>query len=228
MSCYQGTDNLEVMAEARNYNAYLLSIVIAQADKNQRIVDFGAGIGTFAERLIQGGFQVHCVEPDPVQLERIRGLGIDASPGLDDLPDESVDLIYSLNVLEHIDDDATVLRQCFAKLKPGGRLLVYVPAFQILYSSMDRKVGHVRRYTRSELQRKAAAAGFQILSSRYVDCAGFAASLLFRWLGNDTGEINRRALIAYDRFVFPLSRAADLVFQRLFGKNALLIAARQP
>src|SRR5689334_21663708 len=98
------------------------------------------------------------------------------------------------------------------KLKKGGRLLVYVPAFQILFSSMDRKVGHVRRYTRQDLAEKVTAAGFRVVDNSYVDSIGFFVTLLYKLIGSDSGDINRKALIIYDRVLFPLSRLLDRVF----------------
>jgi hypothetical protein len=74
------------------------------------------------------------------------------------------------------------------------------------FSAMDRKVGHWRRYRRGESADKVADAGFKIIASRYADSLGFLASLIYKWQGNDSGDINRGALKAYDRFVFPLSR----------------------
>ena len=139
----------------------------------------------------------------------------------------SADFIYTLNVLEHIENDHLVLLQLFATLKPGGRLLVYVPAFAILYTSMDRKVGHYRRYSRQSLVGALRQAGFQVDDARYVDCMGFLATLLYRLVDNKEGDINPSALRLYDRVAFPVSRALDRNFSRLFGKN-LLVYARRP
>ena len=82
------------------------------------------------------------------------------------MPDASFNYIYTLNVLEHIEDDAAALRSLHAKLTDGGKLLIYVPAFPVLYTSMDAKVGHVRRYTRDTLMTRVTAAGFQHRSRR--------------------------------------------------------------
>jgi len=226
MSEYTGLENLEVMADAENYNRFLVSLIQNEARLDEQLVDFGAGIGTFAKAISSGGFKVHCVESDNRQLTRIVEAGLTASPDLSSLVDRSVDLLYTLNVLEHIEDDVTTLKVCLVKIKPGGRLLIYVPAFQMLYSSMDKKVGHIRRYTRAELCKKVCDAGFDVIKSEYVDSAGFVASLLFKIFGNDDGSINKRALIVYDRYLFPLSRVCDTIFNRLFGKNVFLVARR--
>jgi SAM-dependent methyltransferase len=226
MSEYSGIENLEVMVEAVNYNAFLVALIRSEARAGETVVDFGAGIGTFAKALALDGHQVQCIEPDRRQRERIVQAGLPAFADISNLADRSVDLLYSLNVLEHIEDDVAVLRVCHEKIKPGGRVLIYVPAFQVLYSSMDKLVGHRRRYTRSDLAEKMRLAGFEIFRNEYVDSAGFLATLLFKAFGSESGAINRGALIAYDRYVFPVSRLLDRVFSRVFGKNVLMVACR--
>jgi len=223
---YSGTDNLETMSDARNYNGYLASLIFAQADRHMSIVDYGAGIGTFARTCAEHGLSIRCVEPDIEQSKIIKASGISVSPTLTEIPNESVDLLYTLNVLEHIEDDQAALLDIYTKLKPGGRLLIYVPAFQILYSSMDRKVGHYRRYTRAELIRKTTNTGFVVLRNRYIDSLGFAASLLYKMVGSDSGTIGRRSILIYDRLIFPVSRVLDRLFSGLLGKNVYLLAQK--
>lgn len=227
MSAYSGTDNLEVMADAVNYNAFLLDAVRALAHSGDRILDFGAGIGTIAERLAAAGLAVTCLEPDAGQRQRLRDQGLATCAALDDVADGSLDYLYTINVLEHIEHDSDAVAAIARKLRPGGRLLIYVPAFDLLYSSMDRKVGHFRRYRRGPLAKLVAANGFGGISARYADSLGFLAALLYRVLGRDDGGINPRALKFYDRAVFPLSRMLDRLFGRLFGKNVLLTAVRR-
>ena len=226
MSKYVGTENLEVMASAVNYNRFLISLIQEESRPGEFVVDYGAGIGTFARRLVDFGCNVHCIEPDAEQLARILASGLPAASELNSLPVDSVDFLYTLNVLEHIEDDVAALRTCYTRIRPGGRILIYVPGFQILYSSMDKYVGHFRRYNRANLAEKVRMAGFEVIQSEYVDCAGYIATLLFKVFGNDRGTINHGALIAFDRYIFPLSRLGDRVFHGLFGKNVLLTAKR--
>lgn len=221
---YSGVDNLEVMSEAQNYNRYLLDVVHRHAPPDQRVLDFGAGGGQFAVPLAHLGLDVTALEPDEDLRARILGRGVAAVPGPEQLADRHFGYIYTLNVLEHIPDDVEALRQLRTKLAPGGALLVYVPAFPVLYTGMDAKVGHVRRYTRSSLTAAVRAAGFTIDRCHYVDSLGFLATLLFKLVGDSSGDINRTALRLYDRVIFPLSRVVDRVTRRWFGKNLLLIA----
>jgi SAM-dependent methyltransferase len=226
MTAYQGTDHLEAMAEARNYNAFLVALVLAHRGGAARVVDFGAGIGTFARMVRDRGIDVLCVEPDPRQCEVIREAGLAAVADLESLADGSVECIYSLNVLEHIADDAAALRLLARKLAPGGRLLLYVPAFQSLFSSMDRKVGHHRRYRRGELVAMVERAGLTVTRSRYADSLGFLATLVYKVVGPGTGDLDRRSIVAFDRFAFPLSRLIDCATDRVLGKNVYVVATK--
>jgi len=223
---YSGIDNLEVMAEALNYNAFLRSLVERELRPGDAVLDFGAGTGTLALPLAGAGHPVACVEPDPQLRGRLSAAGLTAHADLSAVPEHSLDFAYTVNVLEHIDDNAAAIAALRERLKPGGRLLVYVPAFAVLYSSMDRKVGHRRRYRRRELVALLERAGLTVERAAYCDSLGFFATLLFKLFGNDSGTIDRRALVLYDRWLFPLSRTLDGIFGRWFGKN-LLAAARR-
>jgi SAM-dependent methyltransferase len=225
---YTGVDNLEVMEEALNYNTFLQELVMAWARPDSTLIDFGAGTGLLARPLKAAGYNVICVERDPSLRARLRRVGLAVQPSLDEIPSGSVDFIYTVNVLEHIIDDAGTVAELRERLRPGGRLLIYVPAFPILYSSMDRNVGHVRRYRYGELMGVLCRAGLQVEHATYKDCLGFPASLLFRLMRRDDGTLNRSALIAYDRYVFPLSRRLDRWLGLWFGKNLLAVTRRKP
>jgi SAM-dependent methyltransferase len=228
MSTYTGYENLEAMAIAVNYNNYLFSLILTcmKTERELKVLDIGAGIGTFAKKVRDKGYDVLCYEPDPGQSEIMKAKGLRVTRCLDDVTPASLDLIYSLNVLEHIENDTQALLQWLLLLKPGGRMLIYVPAFQFLFSSMDRKVGHFRRYRKSELVKKSSVAGYKIVRAEYADSIGFFASIAYKYLNNSSGDINQKALQIYDRFIFPISKALDLVMHSMLGKNVFLIIER--
>lgn len=226
MGQYSGSDNLEVMLSALNYNQYLLNLISRFVGNSSKIVDFGAGIGTFAKAMRNNGYPVNCIEPDKLQSKIIENQGISVIPLLGSIGQNRVDYLYSLNVLEHIEDDQSILKEIYLSLVPGGHALIYVPAFEILFSSMDRKVGHFRRYTKKDLTEKLIKANFIIKKARYVDCLGFFASLAFRFLGNRSGAIGIRSVYIYDRIIFPISRLFDRFFQYFLGKNVWVLAQK--
>lgn len=106
-----------------------------------------------------------------------------------------------------------------------GGLGIFVPANNLLYSQIDTKLGHFRRYSRKDLISKVSQAGFQIELCVYVDSIGFFAWLflkIFRLGINDSGSL---LLPVYDKIFWPLSKTLDRMgFRFLFGKNLLLLA----
>jgi SAM-dependent methyltransferase len=223
---YGGVDNLEIMEEAANYNRFLLSLVTARVRPGDALLDFGAGGGILARPLAAAGYHIRCVEPDDCLRARLEAIGLAAHATLAEIPENSIDLIYTVNVLEHIADDAAAVAALRARLRLGGLLIVYVPAFPLLYSSMDRKVGHVRRYRRAGLAALLRQAGLAVEQVYHQDTLGFAAALLFKLFGNARGTLDRRSLVLYDRYGFPISRRLDWCASRWFGKNLFAVARR--
>ena len=218
MERYSGVEILEALQVACNYNEYLTNLVL-RASPARELVDFGAGSGLFARKLRDCGRRVTCIEPDSFQREALVAQGFETFATLDSLPNDSVELLFSLNVFEHIEDDRQAMSQVYQKLQPGGVLVVYVPAFACLWSSLDDKVCHYRRYTKASLRRLVQQAHFVIEELEYADSLGFFAALVFRLLRKRPEALTAKSIGFYDRWLFPVSRILDLVFQRFFGKN---------
>ncbi len=225
---YTGTENLEIMLDAKNYNSFIASLILKQhLPISSKIVDIGAGIGLFAEMIESKGYKVHCVEPDIAQAEKLKEKGFTVSSSIEEIADESCDFLYALNVLEHIENDKEALILWKKKLKNGGKILIYVPAFKILFSSLDVKVEHFRRYNRKMLTTVITNAGLNpIKKAQYADSLGFFVTLLFKLVGNKNGEINKTGLILFDKIIFPISRFCDFFFKNLFGKNVFIVAEK--
>ena len=143
---------------------------------------------------------------------------------------QKYEAVYTSNVLEHIENDSAVLEELFDKLAMGGIIGIYVPAHPILFSRMDKEIGHVRRYTRSELKEKVSAAGFTIESITYDEFLGFFASATVKIIGykNRANLGSQKSLVFYDKIVYPISKVLDLIgFRYLVGKNLIVVARKQ-
>ena len=222
---YAGHDQLVAMHQARNYNAMIERLLERWLGARHFLIDIGAGVGEFTMRMSARGHYVLGVEPDPAQCEVIRSHGLHCVQSVAELRAASFDGAYSLNVLEHIDDDVGALRAWREALRPDGLLVLYVPAFPVLFSAMDRAVGHYRRYTRDSLKRVVQEAGFTVVRSGYADSVGFLAALALRARGGD-GSLSPATVWFYDRMIFPLSRLLDVAFGQIGGKNVWLVARR--
>jgi len=226
---FTATNELHNLKYAVNYNRFLKNLTLAtlptHEKHNLKILDMGAGIGTFAEMLKKDAFDVLCVELDKKQQEIIQEKGLKVFTSTDEIPDNSIDFIYSLNVLEHIENDTEEFIKWTKKLKNGGKILIYVPAFNCIWSSLDTKAEHYRRYTKKTLEKVFVSANIKIQKSEYVDCLGFFAALVYKFL-NKNGELTKKSLLLYDRIVFPLSTVFDKLFCNYFGKNVFVVGVK--
>jgi SAM-dependent methyltransferase len=138
----------------------------------------------------------------------------------------AVDTIVMVNVLEHIEDDRGALRNLFRVLRPGGHLLLFVPAMQMLMSKLDRIHGHYRRYHKRDLITKVSGAGGSVSTCCYFDLPGTVPWLLLNKLMGKT-TFNPTLVDINDRIVVPISRMIERVVSPPFGKNLILIACKR-
>ena len=221
---YAGKPELRQTEALRNYNRFICRLFRREYEGGV-ILDFGAGIGILADQMSDLG-DIVCVEVDPEQSEALRAKGYEVLSNIDLLNDGTVSYAYSSNVLEHLDDDLGALRAIHQKLRPGGRLALFVPAFESIWTANDDRVGHKRRYTLESLVDVVAQSGFRVENACYVDSIGFLLAFLFRFIGSKDGSLNTTHLVIFDRVIFPISRAMDVICRRLFGKNVYLVAQK--
>tara|TARA_B100001059_G_C17807889_1_gene570340 strand:- start:72 stop:764 length:693 start_codon:yes stop_codon:yes gene_type:complete len=218
--------NTEVM---KNYNSFIVRLCVKNVGKAENFLDFGSGIGTLS-KILKNEFKINplCVEKDNTNSKYLKERNLRYMKDLDLCPKE-LDVIFSSNVLEHIEDDAKTLSQLSIHLKKGGKLFLYLPANMILWTEMDANVGHYRRYDIAELKGKCESAGFKIVKSHYSDCLGFLILLTIKYFKLDSFNTisSRKSLYFYDRFIFPISYILDnMGLKYLFGKNIVLIAEK--
>jgi SAM-dependent methyltransferase len=184
-----------------------------------RVVDVGAGIGTFTDFAAHAGRDVVALEPDGALIALLTERFRDASNvrvlhgDVNDLTTELLgfraDSVLCLNVLEHVCDDADALRRVREALVPEGRLFLLVPAHEWLFGSLDRSAKHERRYTKDGLRRLLESGGFAVRTLRHVNPLGIAGWFVWGRIlkapGLPTGPLG-----AYDRLV-PLLRVLDAV-----------------
>lgn len=206
-----------------NYNNDLVLKLISRAQGSERVLEFGAGIGTLANIWHEKtGVRPDCVEIDDAQKNIVESRGFVCHKSVKDLS-SSYDVVYSSNVLEHIDDDLSALKSLRTVLNKDGRLLVYVPAFMILYSDLDEKIGHYRRYEKKDLVSKLETAGFEVRDVFFCDCIGFFAWAYQKMVAKGgSGGIG-----FYDSYIYPVSCLLDFVgFRYFFGKNIFVLAVK--
>lgn len=219
----QGDENLEIMRFAPRYTNHVGQLIAAHIPVEGKVLELGSGDGLQTSKIISPQARFTCIEQSPARVETLVSLGYKVSEDLTSHVGSNSIALFSLNCLEHIEDDLKVLRTIRECLSPDGRIVIYVPAFPFLFSNMDRHVGHYRRYTRKSLAAVLLQSGFQVQSYQYVDSFGVLASLVYKFLPSTSGEPSPKSVSLYDSLFFPLSRFFDKFLHRFIGKNLLMI-----
>ncbi len=202
-------------ARLKRYNKWVWERL--QPFVGQRVLETGAGSGTMT-RFLYGRELIVAADKETPYVDRLRN-AFRRRPGIEvervdlesddalNLAHYNFDTVLCINVLEHTADDAGALRRAHQLLVDGGRIVIFVPAGRSLFGSMDRAIGHQRRYEKEELIAKLQAAGFD------VEHAGFQnrISRIAWWI--NAKILRHRALPAAQSRVFdffvPLFRAME-------------------
>jgi 2-polyprenyl-3-methyl-5-hydroxy-6-metoxy-1,4-benzoquinol methylase len=234
---YVGKD-LEAMSFAVNYHKWILDEFRPFLGKS--VVEVGAGTGSFSELILEENIDsLSLVEPSEMfesltaNVSQIKNKtrvdyyhSIFSQVAAEIQDKQKPDSIIYVNVLEHIEDDRLELKYIHKTLGKGGRVFVFVPALMSLYGEFDRKIGHFRRYTKSEVEEKCAAAGFKILKSKYFDLAGILPWFVkYKVLKSDS--LDSGAVTLYDKMAIPFVKGMEKFVNVPLGKNVLLIAEKQ-
>jgi glycosyltransferase involved in cell wall biosynthesis len=222
---------LEILRRAVKYNAWVFDLVRPYLGRD--VLEIGAGIGTMTRHFLRG-HNVTATDISPGCLDRMRrdfaeypqvrveplDISRPSAPG-----GEAFDSVVCLNVLEHIEDDVRALRHMHQRLRPGGRVVLYVPANPRLYCEIDRGVGHCRRYVLGELAEKLTAAGFRLVHARHHNLIG----ALGWWIQGRL--LGKKVIAATDaggfELVMPLARGLDrLGLESRFSLSILAVGQK--
>jgi SAM-dependent methyltransferase len=228
-------EDLEAMDSASNYYNWMLSAFRPYI--GQRILEVGAGSGNFSTRLLEQQPELlTCLEPSENVAQRLeqRLAGISHAEARRGLLKEHAaqwqqryDTIFYINVMEHVEHDAEEVQLALSCLRPGGHLLIFVPALPWLYGKADEMFGHFRRYTKPALEKLFAQAPAQIRHSQYWDILGvlpwWVSFVLLRRSVMNSGMVK-----LYDSLVVPVARVLEGMVTPPIGKNVMLIAQKSP
>lgn len=200
----------------------------------KRVLEIGCGMGNQIRHLLDREVVVG-IDPSGESISEIRrqfvghpnlqafSLSI-TDPKVLTLRDFEFDTALSLNVFEHIESDDLALTHTRSLLRPGGMLVLIVPAHEWLYGSMDTSIGHYRRYTTNMLKGKLERVGFRVIRQKYVNMVGAVG-----WLIN--GRILRRRVspagqLRVANVLTPFLRTIEGNMTPPFGISLLSIAEK--
>jgi len=223
---------LESLDQAHNYAAWIFSLIEPHLGKE--VLEIGSGHGSLTALLAErvGTGRVVASELSARCVDVLRARYADR-PGVEVVQADAVaaagkgpfDAIVMVNVLEHIEDDLATVRQLADGLRRGGRLILWVPAFQALYSEYDRAIGHQRRYRAGSLGALVKSAGLEVEELHYVNAVGAIAWwVIAKALGRRPTTSGRVRI--YDSAVVPALRRLEAHARPPFGQSVFCVARR--
>lgn len=226
-SHYIGNE-LELFSHAHNWKGYYrkpLSPFI-----RGEVLEVGAGIGETTAHLYNENVTTWlCLEPDASLANKIEKkinektlpancrLQVGTTHSLS--PNTFFDTIIYIDVIEHIEYDIQEIDRASALLKPGGHLIILVPAHQYLFSPFDKAIGHYRRYNKSRLQ-KVITYSLQKKKLFYLDSLGLLASLTNKWFLKKEYPTLKDVKF-WDRIIIPVSKLIDPLIGYSTGKSLI-------
>lgn len=228
-----GAETLEIMQTAPRYNQWQYSRVAPYLGK--RICEIGSGIGNMSALILGRAPELLVLtDTDSYYREALRHQFAGRHEILVEeltLPDPAaglrfgaydLDTVVALNVLEHISKDLEAVRSIAGMLRPGGRAVILVPALPRIFGSLDRELGHQRRYTRQSLSRLMQNAGFRVERTFYFNLVG----TLGWWVNARLRKAPRIPLqqLRYFERLVPVLRVEDWVPLPL-GQSVIAIGA---
>jgi SAM-dependent methyltransferase len=223
---YQGLEELKLIDKyLKNYNEMIVNLFIHKVDnKSFSVLDFGAGIGTLAEIFYKKtSIKPECFEICQASQKILSQKGFKLQNEF--LNEEKYDLIFSSNVLEHIEKDSKTVADLKKMLKKDGYLIIFVPAFNFLFAESDLMVGHFRRYNVEMLKKICEQNDLEVENISFFDSVGFFILLFMKFFKIDScKKITTENLIFYDKIFVKINIISDLIFRKICGKNIILIA----
>lgn len=224
---YEGKD-LESMSFAQNYHNWIYENI--ETELGNKIAEIGSGVGNFTEFLLRNDHaRIDAYEPCAkmhLKNKFSKNPRVNCINSNFELVSKSCDYKYDsvifINVLEHIQQDLDAIKNAYNITRPGGKLIIFVPALQFLYSKFDRSIGHYRRYQKSELTKLVQNASFKIMSCEYFDSIGIVPWFVFMKVMRQ--GLSSRNTFTYDTFVVPWLKILEKKISPPLGKNLLLIA----
>ncbi len=233
---YAGTLTLEVLEWAHKYNKWIADEISPHV--SFPLLELGAGIGNisyhFTKNIPKGStFYISEIDTHLISILRkkynkknIKVIKLDITKVSNKLYLNKFKAVFAINVLEHIENDLSALKNSHKLLQKNGLLILLVPAKMYAYSNLDKELGHYRRYEKDELIKKISDAKFTIESIKYFNIVG-----LLSWMVRNKFEQEHRMLRPYQIWIFekivPFLKALESFIPIPVGISLIVVARKK-
>lgn len=218
---------LEGLATAVNHRRWFVELAVPYLGDDP--IEIGSGLGDYALEWAERMPRFTATEADPERLVRLKDrMREHPTVAVREilLPTEengNYSAAVSYNVLEHIEDHVGALRSMASLVRPGGAIILIVPAFMFAMSPVDIATGHVRRYTKKTMRAALTEAGLSIEKIHYANALGligyYIATSIFKLAPKEGAMVK-----VYDKLVLPVTKAAEKLLHPPFGQSVFAVA----
>ena len=227
---FEGEENLRAIAEADKFNEWMYQQVVPHC--TGKILEIGSGIGNISYFFDRDGMDIDLSDireqyrtylKKSFEKRAVLDMDIVADGFIEMHGDKlgTYDAVFALNVVEHIKDDKLAIENMIKLLKPGGKIIILVPAYQWLYNGFDVALEHFKRYTKSRLLGIFPTTGAKLIRSWYFNFAG-----IFGWFL--VGSVMKKKLIPESNMklynvLTPIFKIADKVVLNKMGLSVIAV-----
>ncbi len=228
---YMGVKTLEVLEGADNYNAWIASRILPHIQSPA--LEIGAGTGNISD-FLSSVEDLTLTDIDEELVKHLRG----RFKGKGNITTEIFDItrkfykitnkfktIYSVNVLEHIKDDNLALKNMHRLLEHDGRVIILVPAKKRAYKTLDKHLGHYRRYEKTELSALMQQAGFELEYINYFNVVGLLSWIVRDYIGGSQAHLKKEHVKLFDAIV-PILRIVEPKSNLPFGISLIAVGKK--
>jgi len=231
----EGEETLDAISGADNFNRWMYDTISPYCSGN--ILEIGSGIGNISKYFLADKANITLSDIRDEYCGKLQKTFVDFSPEIinvniaDSNFDENYqhlfekfDSIFSLNVVEHIEDDKLAMKNCKKLLKQNGTIITLVPAWNALYNEFDKALEHYRRYNRKTLK-KLVGAEYKIIHTQYFNLIGILGWIL-------SGSILKKKTIPkgqmglYNKLV-PVFKIIDKIIFNKLGLSVICVAEKE-
>lgn len=232
-----GHISLEVMSKADKFNKWMAETIAPYV--SGATLEIGSGLGNISRYFINDNYQITLSDIDPYYLDILKNQFQNTSNVKDIIPidlqlphftecykelENKFDTVFYLNVLEHLEFEDLAIQNSQFLLKPGGSLIVLVPAYSFLFSEMDKELDHYRRYSKKRINDVFQRNNMVVMKSFYFNFLGISA-----WIYGKMKKLKTVPKSEMSTFnaLIPLAKFLDKVLLHSMGLSVISIAKKR-
>lgn len=233
MKKYIGVSTLEVLVHAKNYNKWIADSFLSHFEGP--VLEIGAGTGNLSSHFLKHtpffitDGDAKLVEQMKKRFAAKKNIYLRKLNILKEPPKEFYNkfkTVITINVLEHLEDDEKALQHMYSLIKPGGKLLVLVPAMKFAYTRFDKQLGHYRRYKKKELTELLQQSGFVINDMYYFNIVGLVSWIIRDKVERSNVDLKPYQVALFDKIV-PFLRFIESKIRPPIGVSLIVIAHKK-